>query len=160
MAYELSNLKPNKGARKEPRRLGIGEGSGLGKTSGKGHKGHKARSGYKSKPGFEGGQMPLYRRLPKFGFTSRKKTLGKNVFSLVAVDRLEELGAKEITPELLLEKGFVGKYPEKVKILGLSRDIEGNPAAFSAKLKVTAHAFSKSAREAIEKAGGEAIVIE
>jgi len=160
MTLTLNNLKPNKGSRKIGKRLGIGEGSGTGKTAGKGHKGHKARSGYKSKPGFEGGQMPLYRRLPKFGFTSRKKLLGKNVFSVVSLDSLIELDAKEVGPEVLLEKGLVGKYPEKVKILGLRKDLEGKSAEFKSKLKVSAHAFSKSAKEAIEAAGGEAIVIE
>jgi len=159
-SYELNELKPNKGSRKIPKRLGMGEGSGNGKTAGKGHKGHKARSGYRSKPGFEGGQMPLYRRLPKFGFTSRKKLLGKNTFSLVPIDRLVELDSETITPEMLREKGLVGKYPEKVKILGARTDLEGNPLPFEAKLKVSAQAFSKSAREAIEKAGGEVTVIE
>jgi large subunit ribosomal protein L15 len=160
MILELNNLKPNKGSRKLPKRLGMGEGSGNGKTAGKGHKGHKSRSGYRSKPGFEGGQMPLYRRLPKIGFTSRKKLLGKNTFSLVAIDVIGALGDAVITPELLREKGLIGKYPEKVKILGAKVDMEGNPKPFSAKLKISAHAFSKSAKEAVEKAGGEITVIE
>lgn len=159
-SLELENLKPNKGSRKIPKRLGIGEGSGNGKTAGKGHKGHKARSGYRSKPGFEGGQMPLYRRLPKIGFTSRKKLLGKNTFSVVAIDAIAALGEEVVTPELLREKGLCGKYPEKVKVLGARTDLEGNPIPFKAKLKISAQAFSKSAKEAIEKAGGEVTVIE
>ncbi len=148
MGLKLSKLRPNSGARQKPKRLGIGEGSGLGKTSGKGTKGHKARSGYKSKPGFEGGQMPLYRRLPKFGFTSRKKLLGKNLFAVVSVDKLAALEVATITPEILREAGLVGKGLKLVKILG--------GGELKKKLDVTAHAFSKTAKEAIEKAGGAA----
>lgn len=159
MSIELDKLKPNKGSRKAPKRLGMGEGSGNGKTAGKGHKGHKARSGYRSKPGFEGGQMPLYRRLPKIGFTSRKKLLGKNVFSLVSITVLESLGETEITPEVLREKGVIGKYPEKVKVLGAKSDLEGKVTPFKAKLKVSANAISVSAREAIERAGGEVSIL-
>lgn len=146
MAYELNKLRPNKGARQVAKRLGIGEGSGLGKTSGKGTKGHKARSGYKSKPGFEGGQMPLYRRLPKYGFTSRKKLLGENVYAIISVEKLSDLDIQTITPEVLREKGLVGKKSDQIKILG--------GGELKKKLTVTAHAFSKSAKEAIEKAGG------
>jgi large subunit ribosomal protein L15 len=147
---KLNTLRPNKGARQVRKRLGIGEGSGLGKTSGKGTKGHKARSGYKSKPGFEGGQMPLYRRLPKFGFTSRKKLLGKNVYGIVSIEKLAELDVSEITAQWLIEQGVVGKSTKQVKILG--------GGELSKKLVVTAHAFSASAKAAIENAGGEARV--
>jgi large subunit ribosomal protein L15 len=104
--------------------------------------------------------MPLYRRLPKFGFTSRKKLLGKNTFSVVSLTALAELGETTITPELLRERGLVGKYPEKVKILSSRTDAEGQALPFSAKLKVSAQAFSKAAKEAIEKAGGEVTVVE
>jgi len=149
---ELNTLKPNVGSRHRRKRLGIGEGSGSGKTSGKGMKGQKSRTGYRSKPGFEGGQMPLYRRLPKFGFTSRKRLLGLNVFGIISVEKLGELDVTEITPEFLIENGLVGKSSERVKILG--------GGELKKKLIVSAHAFSKSAKEAIEKAGGEARLVE
>lgn len=142
----LSNLAPNEGARKRRKRRGIGEGSGLGKTCGKGHKGQNSRSGPKRVPGFEGGQMPLHRRIPKFGFTSRKKVLGINVYTPLSLARLANIDADEITLELLREKGILSKKG-KLKILGGSE--------FSKKVVVEAHAVSASAREAIEKAGGE-----
>src|SRR5476649_2502070 len=144
MGLELSKLRPNSGSRHVAKRLGIGEGSGSGKTSGKGTKGHKARSGYKSKPGFEGGQVPLYRRLPKFGFTSRKKLLGKNLFAVVSIEKLAALETATINPDILKEAGLVGKGSKLVKILG--------GGELKKKLTITAHAFSKSAKEAIEKA--------
>lgn len=143
----LSSLAPNKGARKRRKRLGIGEGSGSGKTSGKGTKGQNARVGCKRVPGFEGGQMPLHRRLPKFGFTSRKKVSGVNVYSPLSIDRLVALNAEEITIELLRANGIISKNT-KVKILASKTEL-------SKKIVVEAHAVSASARETIEKAGGQ-----
>jgi large subunit ribosomal protein L15 len=147
---ELHNLKPAQGAvHKEGKRVGRGEGSGKGGTSTRGHKGAKSRSGYSKKIGFEGGQMPLQRRVPKFGFTNinRKEYRGINL------DKLQELvdkGAvkKEIDLDLLLENGLVHKN-DLVKILG--------DGELKASLKVTVHKFSASAKAAIEAAGGEAI---
>jgi len=147
---ELHNLKPAQGAvHKEGKRVGRGEGSGKGGTSTRGHKGAKSRSGYSKKIGFEGGQMPLQRRVPKFGFTNinRKEYRGINL------DKLQELVdkgtvSKEIDLELLLENGLVHKN-DLVKILG--------DGELKAPLKVTVHKFSASAKAAIEAAGGEAI---
>ena len=141
----LSSLSPNPGARKKRKRLGIGEGSGNGKTCGKGHKGQNSRSGCKRVPGFEGGQMPLHRRLPKVGFTSRKRVLGKNTFGLISVRRLVELDG-EITLDLLRSKGMLGKNARLKIVSGIEID---------KKLVVEAHAVTASAKEAIEKAGGE-----
>src|SRR5688572_4241098 len=147
---ELHNLKPAQGAvHKEGKRVGRGEGSGKGGTSTRGHKGAKSRSGYSKKIGFEGGQMPLQRRVPKFGFTNinRKEYRGINL------DKLQELVdkgtvSKEVDLELLLENGLVHKN-DLVKILG--------DGELKAPLKVTVHKFSASAKAAIEAAGGEAI---
>ena len=147
---ELHNLKPAQGAvHKEGKRVGRGEGSGKGGTSTRGHKGAKSRSGYSKKIGFEGGQMPLQRRVPKFGFTNinRKEYRGINL------DKLQELVdkdtiKKEIDLDLLLENGLVHKN-DLVKILG--------DGELKASLKVTVHKFSASAKAAIEAAGGEAI---
>lgn len=147
---ELHNLKPAQGAvQKEGKRVGRGEGSGKGGTSTRGHKGAKSRSGYSKKIGFEGGQMPLQRRVPKFGFTNinRKEYRGINL------DKLQELvdkGAvkKEVTLDILLENGLAHKK-DLVKILG--------DGELKAALKVSVHKFSASAKVAIEAAGGEAI---
>lgn len=147
---ELHNLKPADGAvHKEGKRVGRGEGSGKGGTSTRGHKGAKSRSGYSKKIGFEGGQMPLQRRVPKFGFTNtnRKEYQGINL------DKIQELVDKgtvkgEVNLEILLESGLVHKN-DLVKILGNGE--------LKASLKVTAHKFSASAKAAIEAAGGEAI---
>jgi large subunit ribosomal protein L15 len=142
---ELSNLKPAKGSTKSGKRIGRGQGSGYGGTSTKGHKGQKSRSGYSRKTGFEGGQMPLQRRVPKFGF----KNINRKEYKGVNVSTLQELSEKknltEITVETLIEAGLVRK-DSLVKILGNGE--------LKAKLNVKAHAFSKSAVEAIEAAKG------
>ncbi len=137
---KLHELSPAKGSRRSPKRIGRGPGSGTGKTAGKGHKGQKSRSGYSRRLGFEGGQMPLIRRVPKRGFT--------NIFRKeVAVVNLRDLSdfEGEITPELLAEKGLV-RQGLPVKILG--------DGEISAPLAVKAHHFSGSARTKIEAAGG------
>ena len=142
----LHDLPRPEGSHRNRKRLGRGVGSGLGKTSGFGHKGSKARAGHHgpggSKPHFEGGQMPLQRRLPKRGFTSPNR-VEYQVVNLFQLQRLEET---EITPETLVEHGLIGYVKQPVKVLGggeLSRGIT-----------VSAHAFSKSAREKIGAAGG------
>jgi large subunit ribosomal protein L15 len=139
----LSELKPARGATKKPKRVGRGPGSGHGKTATRGHKGHKQRSGFRTKRGFEGGQMPLVRRIPKRGFTNIFKT----EYEIVNVEMLAKFKANtEVTPELLKERGIV-KGKLKLKILGNGE--------ISVPLKVRAHKFSKSAREKIMKAKGE-----
>jgi len=145
---KLHELKPAEGAVKTPLRKGRGVGSGLGKTSGRGHKGQKARSGGGTRPGFEGGQMPLSRRLPKRGFTN-PFSKEYSLVNLKDLNRFEE--GTVVTPELLKEEGLVKKLNDGVKILG-----EGELAK---KLTVKAHKFSKSAKEKIEALGGKAEVI-
>lgn len=153
MANHLGNLRYAEGSRKKKKRVGRGQGSGRGGTSTRGHKGAQSRSGAKSKPGFEGGQMPLQRRLPKFGFTNinRKEYLGINVA------RLEELVAKGvitdgvINPDVLYNIGMVAKRRALVKILGNGE--------LTSKLEITAHAFSATAKEKIEAAGGSATTV-
>jgi large subunit ribosomal protein L15 len=144
---ELSNLKPAKGSTKSKKRIGRGQGSGHGGTSTRGHKGQKSRSGYSKKIGFEGGQMPLQRRVPKFGFTN----INRKEYKAINVGTLQELAEKkkftEITVDTLIDAGLVQKST-LVKILG-----EGE---LKTKLNVKAHAFSKSAIEAIEAQGGTA----
>ncbi len=147
---DLNNLKPADGAvHKEGKRVGRGEGSGKGGTSTRGHKGAKSRSGYSKKIGFEGGQMPLQRRVPKFGFTNinRKEYTGINLGKL---QELVDKGAvkKEVTLETLIENGLAHKN-DLVKILG--------DGELKASLKVSVHKFTASAKAAIESAGGEAI---
>ena len=137
----LHELSPAEGSKQSKKRVGRGPGSGLGKTAGRGHKGQKSRSGYKSRPGFEGGQMPLVRRLPKRGFTNIFRT----EYSVVNVSELAGLGEDRVTPELLVERGLAHRG-RPVKVLG---DGELDRA-----LTVTAHKFSKSARAKIEQAGG------
>jgi len=145
---KLHNLKPAAGSRPSATRKGRGTGSGLGKTAGRGQNGQKSRSGASIKPGFEGGQMPLIRRLPKRGFTN---IFAKQIAS-VNVERLNRFeDGTEVTPELLRESGIVKKLGDGVKILG-GGDLER-------KLSVKANAFSKSAVEKIEAAGGKAEVI-
>lgn len=137
---KLHDLSPAKGSKKDRKRVGRGPGSGLGKTAGRGEKGQKSRSGYSRRAGFEGGQMPLIRRVPKRGFT--------NIFRVeYAVVNLSQLGALEgdVTPEVLRSHGLV-RANRPVKVLG---DGEVDRA-----LRVSAHKFSKSARAKIEKAGG------
>jgi len=148
---ELNNLKPAKGSVKAGKRIGRGQGSGKGGTATRGHKGQKSRSGYSRKIGFEGGQMRLQRRVPKFGFTNinRKEYQGVNLDTL---QQLTEAGKIKDTVsfQVLLELGLIGKN-DMVKILGRGE--------LKAKLNVTAHKFTATAKAAIEKAGGEAVTI-
>ncbi|GAA0597119.1 50S ribosomal protein L15 [Virgibacillus siamensis] len=145
---KLHELNASEGSRKKRNRVGRGMSSGNGKTSGKGHKGQKARSGGNTRVGFEGGQMPLFQRLPKRGFTNiHRKEFA--IVNLDALNRFEE--GTEVTPELLLEEGAVSKLKAGVKVLGKGT-VEKN-------LTVKAHKFSASAKEAIEAAGGKAEVI-
>lgn len=139
---KLNEIGPAKGATKKPKRIGRGPGSGHGKTSTRGHKGHKARSGFRNKLGFEGGQMPLARRLPKRGFTNIFKT-EYEIVNLAVLSKFE--ANTEITPEFLKEKGVI-KGKRKIKILGNGE--------LSVPLTIKAHKFSKSAREKIIKAKG------
>ncbi len=147
---DLSNLKPADGSVKNKKRIGRGEGSGRGGTSTKGHKGAQSRSGYKRKIGFEGGQMPLYRRVPKFGFKNinRVEYKGVNISSLQKL--VDDKKLKAVNVEVLVENGLA-KKKDLIKILGHGE--------LKAKLEVTAHAFTKSAQEAIEAQGGKAIKI-
>jgi large subunit ribosomal protein L15 len=140
---ELSNLKPKKGARHAKKRVGRGPGSGHGKTSSRGEKGQKSRSGYSGKRGFEGGQMPLHRRLPKRGFTN----IFKKDYAVVNVSDLERFDSGASVDEAMLRQaGLVKGSHDGVKVLG--------DGELSKKLTVSATKFSKSAREIIEKAGG------
>lgn len=147
---DLSNLKPAEGSvNRDGKRLGRGQGSGKGGTAARGHKGAKSRSGYSKKIGFEGGQMPLQRRVPKFGF----KNINRKEYQGVNLDKLQNLVDKkvvkgEITFETLVENRLV-RQNEMVKILG--------GGELKAKLKVSAHKFTATAKAAIEAAGGEAI---
>lgn len=142
---KLHDLSPAKGSRKARKRVGRGPGSGTGKTAGRGHKGQRSRSGFSRRPGFEGGQMPLVRRVPKRGFTNIFRT----EYAVINVSRLNELEG-EVTPEGLVERGWI-KPGELVKILGYG-DIE-------TALTVRAHKFSQSARSKIEQAGGSCEVL-
>lgn len=149
MALSLNNLKPAPGSTHKKKRVGRGPGSGLGKTAGRGHKGQKSRSGYSSRPGFEGGQMPLQRRLPKRGFTNifKKKWLE---ISLAKIE-LSFNDGDEVTPELLHERGLIKKAKHDVVILGTGE--------ITKSLKISAHRFTKTAKDKIEKAGGTATEI-
>ena len=142
---ELHDLSPTPGSHRDRKRLGRGPGSGTGKTSGRGEKGQKSRSGGSIAPGFEGGQMPLDRRIPKRGFHSRNRV----EYQVVNVGDLGALEG-EVTPETLRAAGLIRSLRKPVKVLG-NGDLE-------VKLQVTAHAFSESARKKIESAGGQAIV--
>ena len=146
---KLHTLKPASGSTKTNKRLGRGQGSG-GSTAGRGHKGAQSRSGYHKKFGFEGGQMPLQRRIPKFGFKNNNKVY----FKAINLDALEELAtsskASAITLQLMVDNGIVGKN-DKVKILGRGE--------LKAKVSVEAHAFSVTATKAIENAGGNATMV-
>ncbi|PLR65765.1 MULTISPECIES: 50S ribosomal protein L15 [Bacillaceae] len=145
---KLHELKPAEGSRKTRNRVGRGTGSGNGKTSGKGHKGQNARSGGGVRPGFEGGQTPLFRRLPKRGFTN----INRKDFAIVSLDKLNLFeDGTEVTIELLLEAGMISKVRSGVKVLGNGK--------LEKKLTVKANKFSASAKEAIEAAGGSAEVI-
>lgn len=145
---KLHELKPAAGSTTAPKRLGRGTGSGLGKTSGKGHKGAKARSGGGKRPGFEGGQMPLYRRVPKKGFTNIFRT----EYATVNVERLEIFADGDVvTVESLKNAGIISKTLDGVKILG--------GGELTKKLTVKADKFTESAKEKIEALGGKAEVI-
>lgn len=145
---KLHELKANEGTRKQRNRVGRGMSSGNGKTSGRGHKGQKARSGGGVRPGFEGGQMPLFQRLPKRGFTNINRK-DYSIVNLETLNRFEE--GTEVTPELLLEEGVVSKLNAGIKILG--------KGTIEKKLTVKAHKFSQTAKDAIEAAGGKTEVI-
>jgi large subunit ribosomal protein L15 len=146
---KLHTLKPAEGSTKTNKRLGRGQGSG-GSTAGRGHKGAQSRSGYKSRPGFEGGQMPLQRRVPKFGFKNNNKIYYKGI----NLDVLEDLAGKhkgtDLNLQFLIENGVVSKN-DKFKVLGRGE--------LKSKISVEAHAFSSTATKAIEKAGGTATIV-
>ena len=146
---KLHNIHPAEGATSTRKRLGRGVGSGLGKTSGKGHKGQNARSGGGVRPGFEGGQLPLFRRLPKRGFSNAMFKTEYAVINLSDLNKFED-GAI-VTPELLKEMGLVKNQLDGIKVLG--------NGTLEHKLTVKAHKFSKRALEEIEKLGGKAEVI-
>ncbi len=147
----LSNLKPSEGSIKHSKRIGRGQGSGKGGTSTRGHKGAKARSGYHAKVGFEGGQMPIYRRLPKFGFTNTNRV----EYSAINLDTLNELVEKtnltDINIDVFKQNGLLSGTG-LIKILGRGE--------LTKTVNVTAHAFSASAKKAIEEKGGTVTVIE
>ena len=145
---KLHELKYTEGARQDSKRLGRGQGSGQGKTAGKGHKGQNARSGGGVALGFEGGQTPIYRRIPKRGFTN----IHRIEYAIVNIEQLNRFeNGVEITPELLIESGIVKKELNGIKILGVG--------TLEKKLTVKAHKFSKSAVTLIEQAGGKVEVI-
>ncbi len=142
----LADLSPKEGSTHKKHRVGRGNGSGWGGTAGKGHKGQKARSGGGPRWGFEGGQMPIQRRLPKFGFNNKRFA---TKYEIVGLDQLAKFDG-EVTPQILKEKGLISQS-ERLKILANGK--------LDKALTVKAHKFSKSAKEAIEKAGGKAEVI-
>ncbi len=145
---ELNNLKPAKGSTHHDKRIGRGAGSGHGGTATRGHKGAQSRSGYSRKLGFEGGQMPLQRRLPKFGFTNLKRVEYKPINLSTLEELVAKSGVAEVNVETLAAAGFVSAS-DRVKILG--------NGTLTKALAVTAHAFSKSAEEAIVAAGGSVV---
>ena len=145
---DLSNLKPAKGSVKKGKRLGRGQGSGKGGTSTRGHKGAKSRSGYSKKIGFEGGQMPLQRRVPKYGFKNVNRREYKAINLVTLQNLAEKNNLEKIDPEVLSKAGFVSKN-DLVKILG--------KGTLERKIEVHAHAFSKSAVEAIENQKGTVV---
>jgi|SRR4051794_13361203 large subunit ribosomal protein L15 len=148
-AFGLHDLRPSDGSKKRAFRVGRGQGSGNGKTAGRGHKGAQSRSGFKFKRGFEGGQMPLHRRVPKRGFTN----IFRVEFAVVNVDRIAEVfdAGTVVTPELLRQNGLVARGAEKVKVLA-SGDI-------AKALTIKAHKFSGKAAEKIAAAGGSTEVL-
>lgn len=146
---KLHELKPNKGTVKNRKRLGRGTATGQGKTAGRGQDGQNSRSGGGTRPGFEGGQMPLYRRIPKRGFSNYPFKKQWTVVNIEELNRFEE--GTVITPELLKEAGMIKKFNDGVKILG--------DGQLEKKLTIKAHKFSQSAIEKIEAAGGKAEVI-
>ena len=148
MSLKLHDIKPSKGANKNRKRIGRGPGSGSGKTAGKGHKGQKSRSGYSQKIGFEGGQMPLYRRLPKRGF--------RNIFAKkYAIVNVQNLNCFEdgttVTPMMVQERGLIKKIHSGLRILGQGK--------LEKKLTVQAHHFTQSASQKIEEVGGSIEVL-
>lgn len=145
---KLHTLTPAEGSTKTNKRLGRGQGSG-GSTAGRGHKGAQSRSGYKSKLGFEGGQMPLQRRVPKFGFKNNNKVYFKGI-NLDVLEGLAEKKGTNLSLQVLIENGVVSKN-DKVKVLGRGE--------LKSKISVEAHAFSETAAKAIEKAGGTATTV-
>lgn len=147
---DLSSLKPAEGSVKKRKRIGRGEGSGKGGTSTRGHKGAKSRSGYSKKVGFEGGQMPLYRRVPKFGFKNINRKEYKAINIAVINELADKKGVDTIDVPFLIQEG-VAKKKDLIKILGVG--------TITKKLEVKAHAFSKSAVEAIEKMHGTAVTV-
>ncbi len=144
---KLSDLSPAPGSRKKRKRVGRGPGSGHGKTSCRGHKGQKARTGGGTKPGFEGGQMPLQRRLPKRGFTN----IFQKQYAIVNLGTLDKLSETAITPDVLVKEGVVKRVRDGIKILGNGE--------ITKPITVKAHAFSASAKEKIEKAQGSIEII-
>jgi large subunit ribosomal protein L15 len=144
MTIELHNLRPAPGAKRTRKRIGRGPGSGTGKTAGRGHKGQKSRSGYSRRFGFEGGQMPLVRRIPKRGFTN----IFRVEFQVVNLRDLERVFADgdEVAPEDMVQRGLIRRGPRPVKVLATGE--------LTKKLVVKAHKFSSSARAKIEGAGG------
>ncbi len=145
---KLGNLNPSMGATKSTKRKGRGPGSGHGKTAGRGHKGSGQRSGHKSRPWFEGGQMPLSRRLPKRGFSNH---LFKKEVQIVNLRDIENLNVDSVTAEILFKNGLVRSVFKPIKVLS-----NGN---ISKPLTITANAFSKGAKEKVEKAGGMVTVL-
>lgn len=147
----LESLKPAEGSTRNRKRVGRGQGSGRGGTSTRGHKGAQSRSGYSKKTGFEGGQMPLQRRVPKFGF----KNINKIVYKPINLDGIQKLsedkGLSEINPQVLRDNGLAGKN-DLIKVLGRGE--------IKAGIKITAHKFSNSAQQAIEASGGTVAIIE
>ena len=149
MVLALNNLSPAKGSTHKKKRIGRGPGSGTGKTAGKGHKGQKLRSGYSRKIGFEGGQMPLQRRLPKRGFTN----IFKKDWIEISLAKIEEnfQAGDVVTPEILHERGLIKKAKHDLVVLGTGE--------VSKSLNISAHRFTKTAKDKIEKGGGTATVI-
>ena len=144
----LSSLRPPAGSTKKRKRVGRGRGSGHGKTSGRGEKGQKSRTGYSRRPGFEGGQMPLVRRVPKRGFTN----IFRKEFALVNLERLDALEGSEFTPATLMERGVISNLRDGLKIL--------SDGELSRAINVSAHKVSKAAQQKIEAAGGKVTLIE
>jgi large subunit ribosomal protein L15 len=149
MAIGLNNLKAPAGATHKKKRVGRGPGSGLGKTAGRGNKGQKSRSGYSGKRGFEGGQMPLHRRLPKRGFTN----IFKKQWIEISLGKIESNfnAGDDVTPEILHERGLIKKAKHDLVILGNGEISKG--------INISAHRFTKTAKDKIEKAGGSATEI-
>lgn len=148
MTVHIGTLRPPRGAHKRRKRVGIGMGSGHGKTATRGSKGQRSRSGSSTRPGFEGGQMPLHRRLPKRGFTN----IFKKHYALLNLRDLEGFGPGEkVTPQLLVQRGLIKRLRDGLKVLG--------DGELKVPLNISAHLFSKSALEKIQKAGGKAEVI-